>query len=165
MIREPTIRRATRFDMSAVAQLAARLVRYHHELDPSRFLCAEPLEPGYERWLLHELDNAKAIVMVAERPALGPKPPAILGYAYGRMEPRDWNALLDAAGVLHDVYVADDARTHGVGAALVEAVARELKEMGAPRIVLHTATKNAAAQRLFEKLGFRRTMVEMTRET
>jgi ribosomal protein S18 acetylase RimI-like enzyme len=30
--------------------------------------------------------------------------------------------------------------------------------------VLGTAQKNEAAQRLFERLGFRRTMVEMTRE-
>jgi hypothetical protein len=35
---------------------------------------------------------------------------------------------------------------------------------GAPRIVLHTAASNADAQALFARLGFRRTMVEMTRE-
>lgn len=165
MSREPLVRRATRFDMRAVAALAARLVRFHHQLDPQRFLCTEPLEPGYERWLAHELENPKAIVVVAEEPEHGPRPAKLLGYAYGRMEARDWNALLDACGVLHDVYVADDARSRGVGAALVEAVARELTEMGAPRVVLHTATQNAAGQRLFEKLGFRRTMVEMTRES
>ena len=171
MFREPAVRRATRFDMPAVAQLAASLVRFHHQLDPRRFLCLEPLEPGYERWLTHELDNPKAVVLVAETPphphapAHAHKPPAILGYAYGRMEPRDWNALLDTAGVLHDLYVADNARTQGVGAALVNTIARELKTLGAPHIILHTATQNAAAQRLFEKLGFRRTMVEMTRET
>jgi hypothetical protein len=31
--------------------------------------------------------------------------------------------------------------------------------------VLHTAAGNADAQALFARLGFRRTMVEMTRET
>jgi RimJ/RimL family protein N-acetyltransferase len=30
--------------------------------------------------------------------------------------------------------------------------------------VLSTAARNEAAQRLFERVGFRRTMVEMTRE-
>lgn len=77
--------------------------------------------------------------VVVEEPA---RPGAILGYAYDPME----------------------GRTRGVGAALVQALARELEQMGAPRIVLHTATQNAPAQRLFEELGFRRTMVEMTRE-
>ena len=39
-----------------------------------------------------------------------------------------------------------------------------LAAMGAPRVVLHSATQNVAAQRLFARLGFRPTMVEMTRE-
>lgn len=153
-----TIRRATGDDLPAVARLAARLVRLHHALDARRFLCEEPIEPGYERWFRHELANPKAVVLVADRAG------AILGYAYGRMEARDWNALLDACGWLHDVYVDEEARTSGVGTALVEATARELRSMGAPRLLLQTAHRNEAAQRVFEKLGFRRTMVEMTRE-
>ena len=35
---------------------------------------------------------------------------------------------------------------------------------GAPRVVLSTAERNEAAQRLFARAGFRRTMLEMTRE-
>jgi hypothetical protein len=42
---------------------------------------------------------------------------------------------------------------------------RALAERGAPRIVLKTSTKNEAAQRLFASLGWRPTMMEMTRET
>ena len=40
----------------------------------------------------------------------------------------------------------------------------ELKARGAPRLVLSTAEKNKVAQRLFDRAGFRRTMIEMTRE-
>jgi RimJ/RimL family protein N-acetyltransferase len=39
-----------------------------------------------------------------------------------------------------------------------------LKAHGAPRVMLWTAERNHAAQRLFEQAGFRRTMIEMTRE-
>jgi ribosomal protein S18 acetylase RimI-like enzyme len=39
-----------------------------------------------------------------------------------------------------------------------------LRERGQPRVVLWTAERNDAAQRLFDALGFRRTMIEMTRE-
>ena len=35
---------------------------------------------------------------------------------------------------------------------------------GAPRVVLSTAERNASAQRLFARAGFRRTMIEMTHE-
>jgi len=194
MTRSLTIRRATRLDMPAVARLAARLVRFHHALDRRRFLCVEPLEAGYERWLSHEVEDPRAVILVAEeagaagareegavagetpaertapgetpaaRTAAGETPLTIVGYAYGRVEARDWNALLDAHGALHDVYVADEARARGTGAALVTAVADDLRKLGAPRVVLHTATQNVAAQRLFQKLGFRSTMIEMTRE-
>ena len=39
-----------------------------------------------------------------------------------------------------------------------------LRAQGAPRVVLWSAEQNATAQRLFTRLGFRRTMVEMTKE-
>jgi ribosomal protein S18 acetylase RimI-like enzyme len=161
---QPTVRRAEKSDMPAVARLAALLVRMHHALDPQRFLLQEPVEPGYEWWLTKELSNEKAVILVAEDEAAGGGARSIVGYAYGRLEPRDWNALLDTFGALHDVYVADEARKRGVGAALVAAIAKELEALGAPRVVLSTATKNAAAQRLFAKMGFRPTMIEMTRE-
>ena len=35
---------------------------------------------------------------------------------------------------------------------------------GAPRVMLWTAEQNTSAQRLFARLGFRRTMIEMTRD-
>lgn len=153
-----TVRSAAPADMPAVARLAARLVRQHHAWDPRRFLCMEPVEPGYERWLTHELEDPDAVIVVAERAG------EVIGYAYGRLEERDWNALLDAHGGLHDVLVDEAARGAGVGAALVEAVCARLRALGAPRVVLMSAAPNVAAQRLFARLGFRATMVEMTRE-
>jgi ribosomal protein S18 acetylase RimI-like enzyme len=51
-----------------------------------------------------------------------------------------------------------------VGGKLLEATVAALREKGAPRVVLSTAQQNEAAQHLFEHAGFRRTMIEMTRE-
>jgi ribosomal protein S18 acetylase RimI-like enzyme len=47
---------------------------------------------------------------------------------------------------------------------LLTATLAELKGRGAPRVVLSTAQGNEAAQHMFESAGFRRTMIEMTRE-
>jgi ribosomal protein S18 acetylase RimI-like enzyme len=55
-------------------------------------------------------------------------------------------------------------RGRGIGRALLERVTAELAARGAPRVVLSTAEQNGAAQRLFARAGFRRTMIEMTRE-
>jgi ribosomal protein S18 acetylase RimI-like enzyme len=48
---------------------------------------------------------------------------------------------------------------------LLEATLAALESRGAPRIVLSTAEHNESAQRLFTRAGFRRTMIEMTRES
>lgn len=160
-----TVRPAIRADLPAVARLAALLVRLHHGFDPQRFLCMEPLEPGYERFLAGELADDDAVILVAVTRGERGEGERVVGYTYGRLEPRDWNELLDACGKIHDVFVDEGARGHGAAAALVEAIVARLEGKGAPRVVLLSATPNLAAQRLFAKLGFRPTMVEMTRET
>jgi ribosomal protein S18 acetylase RimI-like enzyme len=68
------------------------------------------------------------------------------------------------AGVLHDVIVNPEHRGRGVGRLLIEAALEFFRSRGAPRVVLSTAARNEAAQRLFAGMGFRRTMIEMTRE-
>src|SRR5213596_1441709 len=50
-----TIRPATEAEMPAIARLAAKLVRQHHEMDPERFLIFEPIEPGYHRYLSSDI--------------------------------------------------------------------------------------------------------------
>jgi len=72
--------------------------------------------------------------------------------------------LREAAGFIHDVVVADTHRGRGIGEALVQRASDWLRERGAPRVLLWTAQRNVAAQRLFLRLGFRATMIEMTRE-
>lgn len=152
------IRRATRRDLPKIAKLAGELVRRHHDFDPKRFLLIGDPESGYEWWFGKELDNPKAVILAAW---LDRK---IVGYAYARLEPRDFNALLDAHGALHDILVAEDARRRGVAKQLLERACAELTALGAERVVLHTATQNRPAQRLFGSVGFRKTMLEMTRE-
>jgi ribosomal protein S18 acetylase RimI-like enzyme len=164
------VRVAKPADIPGVARLAAELVRYHHALDPSRFLLVEPIEQGYTRFLGSEMKNPNVVVLAAERigggggGSGGDRSGDIIGYAYGRLEPRDWNMLLEAHGALHDVLVAKEARKEGLGEALVKEMCNRLEALGAPRVVLHTAVQNEGAQALFEKVGFRRTMIEMTRD-
>ena len=145
-------------DLEDVGRMAASLVRYHAELDPKRFLSWDGVEQGYRRFFGSQLEEPKAVLLVALRGARR------VGYAYARLEPRDWNALLDAHGALHDIFVEESERRAGVANALLDEVRARLIAAGALRMVLSTAVQNEAAQRLFERHGFRRTMLEMTRE-
>ena len=159
-----TLRDAVPTDAPALGRLAAELARMHHAWDPARFFALrEPIEPGYGRFLAGETTRAEAVVLLAVRndPQHGER---VLGYAWGRLERRDWAELLDAHGKLHDIVVAPEARGLGVGPALVRAVCARLVAMGAPRVVLTTAARNAAAQKMFAALGFRPTMIELTLE-
>ena len=152
------IRRARAADLPAVSKLAAELVRAHHRYDPERFLLVEPVEDGYQWFFAREIKRKAAVILVAEDAG------RVAGYAYGTLEGRDWNDLLDACGKLNDLYVDAAARRQGVGRALVNAMFAELRERGAPRVVLLSAWKNPEAHAFFESLGFRRTMLEMTAE-
>lgn len=158
------IRPAMTGDVPEIARLAAKLVRLHHSLDPTRFFLTERIEEGYEWFLGKEIARKDAIVFVAEVATENDAHKEIVGYAWGRLEPRDWMALLDACGRLHEIFVDPSVRRIGVGKRLIEETMQWLEAQGAPRIVLDSAWKNDNAHQFFESIGFRRTMVEMTRE-
>lgn len=157
------IRPAVAADLPALARHGARLARAHHAMDAARFfLPEEPIEDGYAWWLGRELANPRAVVLaaVAGRRRAG----RVVGYAYGRIEGRDWNTLRDRCGVAVDLWVEPDARGSGLGRRLVDALCAALAARGAAQVVLNVAARNPAAARLFERAGFRPTMLEMTRE-
>jgi ribosomal protein S18 acetylase RimI-like enzyme len=98
------------------------------------------------------------VILVAERNN------EVMGYTYGGVEDYDYMALRGPAGVLYDIVVDPAHRGHGVGRMLLDTTLAVLAARGAPRVVLSTAVQNESAQRLFARAGFRRTMIEMTRE-
>jgi GNAT superfamily N-acetyltransferase len=70
--------------------------------------------------------------------------------------------LRATAGFIHDLFVDESARGASIGTQLAKAARSWLRDHGAVRFMLWSADANISAQRLFERLGFRRTMVEMT---
>jgi GNAT superfamily N-acetyltransferase len=154
-----TIRRAEPRDASALGALGAMLMRTHYAFDPQRFLAAgDHAERGYASFLRSQLEDDDTVVLVAERDG------RIVGYVYAGLEPMSWKELRAPAGFIHDVMVEDDEQSAGAGSALIDAAIAWLRNRGAPRVMLWTAERNDGAQRLFLRLGFRRTMIEMTRE-
>lgn len=146
-------------ELPAAAALGAALVQFHHTLRPERFaILADPLEPGYERFLRARLADPDAAVRVAVTMA-----DEVVGYAFGEFVAVSWADLLPAHGRLHDLYVVESWRRRGIAAALVESVAVQLRTRGAETLVLSAAWDNPGARALFAGLGFSPTMVEMTR--
>jgi len=153
------IRPAAPADMKTIGRLGALLVRTHHDFDPDRFIAATPrTEQGYGSFLGTQLDKSNIVILVAERDG------EVIGYTYAGVEGTDYMSLRGPAGVLYDIVVDPTHRGHGVGRMLLDATLEALRAKGAPLIVLSTAERNEPAQRLFARAGFRRTMIEMTRE-
>jgi ribosomal protein S18 acetylase RimI-like enzyme len=153
------IRPATSADVPAIGRLGALLVRTHHDFDPERFIAAsDRTADGYGSYLGSQLRKADVIVLVAEENG------EVLGYTYAGIEGFDYMALRGPAGVLYDIVVDPAYRNRGVGRLLLDTTLAALTAKGAPRVVLSTAERNEPAQRLFAHAGFRRTMIEMTRE-
>ncbi len=153
------IRPATSADMDILGGFGALLVALHHELDPRRFIEAAKSTPlRYGQFLKSQLAEPDVIVIVAEDDS------GLLGYAYAASEGFDYMSLRGPAGVIHDLFVDPGRRREGVGRMLLEAAMARLKSLGAERFVLSTAHRNDVARRLFSAMGFRPTMVEMTRE-
>jgi len=154
-----TIRPAIPADAPALGALGAQLIRVHHTFDQQRFFAPPPdAEDGYGWFLTSQLNDEDVTVLVAEQDG------TIVGYVYAGVEPHSWKELRETCGFVHDLIVAPEARGHGFGELLLEAAIAWLEGKGMPRVMLWTAEPNEAAQRLFARRGFRRTMVEMTRE-
>jgi ribosomal protein S18 acetylase RimI-like enzyme len=135
------------------------LVAEHHDFDPRRFIAPIPdLAERYGQFLLSQVQREGMLVLVAERDG------EVVGYAYAGMEGNDYMALRGPAGVLYDLVVDPAHRRQGIGSALMDAALERLRELGAPRVLLFTADRNHGAQSMFDRAGFRRTMIEMTRE-
>ena len=155
------VRTATGDDVPAAAKLAAELVRLHHRFDPLRFMCVEPVEEGYAWFMRTQVDRDGVVFLVATAERDGRE--SVVGYSLAGLEERDWSDLRDACGKIHDVYVDEASRGHGIATRLVGETVARLNALGAPRVVLMTAWQNGGARKLFEALGFRSTMIEMTR--
>jgi ribosomal protein S18 acetylase RimI-like enzyme len=151
-----TIRRATAADRDVLGRLGGALMRQHHASDPKRFLFVENPEAGYGRYLVSQLTDSDTLVMVAEESG------AVLGYVYADIEETSWRDLRGPCGFVHDVVVDERARGRGIGRDLMRAAVEWMQSKGRPQVVLYTKTRNEHARHLFESLGFRPTMIEMT---
>jgi GNAT superfamily N-acetyltransferase len=151
-----SIRPASKSDLVALGRLGAALMRQHHASDPRRFILTDRPEDGYGRFLVSQLANPDSLVLVAEREN------EILGYVFAGIEPTSWRDLRAPCGFIHDVYVHESARRQGTGQALARAAIAWALSRGMAQVVLWSKSGNDGAQRLFAKLGFRETMIEMT---
>ena len=134
------VRAATPEDLPELSRLFdAYRVFYRQASDPA----------AAERFLRERFARRDSELLVAAREAGG-----LAGFT--QLYPSLSSVSLARIFVLNDLYVDPDARRSGVGRALLEAAHAFARSRGAVRVSLETARDNAAAQRLYDALGYER---------
>jgi GNAT superfamily N-acetyltransferase len=151
------IRPATPDDWPRIGELAELLVRTHYAIDRSRFVHPDTLRGTvYTSAVRDEIARGDAMLNVADDDG------QVIGYVFAGIEPGNWKELRHEAGYVHDLVVDETRRHGGVGGALLASAIDWFAARGMTRMMLWTAPSNVEAQRLFARVGFRPTMVEMT---
>jgi ribosomal protein S18 acetylase RimI-like enzyme len=154
-----TTRQATTADLPRIGRLGALLVEEYNNFDSQRFIAPRNRTPAdYASFMAKQIQKPDVVVLVADDHG------DVIGYSYATVESYDYMSLRGPAGVLQEIIVDPEYRGRGAGRLLLDATLAELEARGAPRVVLTTAERDEAAQHLFDRVGFRRTMIEMTRE-
>jgi ribosomal protein S18 acetylase RimI-like enzyme len=137
----PIVTRARSADLDQVARL----------FDAYRQFYSRPSEPVRVRaFLADRLRNQDSIVLLARLEA---NQPAV---GFTQLYPAFSSVSIGRAFVLNDLFVDPAARGRGIGQVLLEAAARIGRETGALYLELETGVTNQPAQRLYERLGWKR---------
>ncbi len=136
----PTIHRATVDDLDGLTPL----------FDGYRQFYLQPSSPDRARAFLAErMERDESVIFAARLEA-----PRLIGFT--QLYPTFSSILGGRCWILGDLFVAPEARSHGVGRALLERARRFGVETSADYLELTTAVTNETAQRLYESLGWRR---------
>lgn len=139
MTGSPVVRQATPDDLEAVAELFDQYRQFYRR--PSDLAAARA-------FLANRLQNGDSIIFVVQAEPGG----ALVGFT--QLYPMFASLSIGRAYVLNDLFVSPVARGLGLGRFLLERAAEFGRETGARYLELSTETTNAAAQRLYEKLGW-----------
>ncbi|MBY5992218.1 GNAT family N-acetyltransferase [Ferrimonas balearica] len=113
-----------------------------------QFYDCPPDEAGAGTFLAERLARGESRVFLARREGVAA--------GFVQLYPSFCSVEMVKILILYDLYVAAEHRGQGVAEALMHRATDCAREVGAARLDLLTAIDNHGAQRLYEKLGYRR---------
>jgi ribosomal protein S18 acetylase RimI-like enzyme len=108
--------------------------------------------PGAARFLQRRLAKEESRIFAAISPDLK----AMLGFV--QLYPIFSSVSMQRLWLLNDLFVKPEFRRKGVGKALMEASRQFAVQTGAKGLMLETGVENEAAQKLYEQLGYERSV-------
>lgn len=131
-----SIRRATLQDIDRVVPLFDAYRRFYgQDSDPD----------GARRFLIERIERQQSVILIAGDDA-----------GFAQLYPSFSSVRMQPTMILNDLFVRPDARSHGIGAALLHAACDVARDSGATRMSLSTAVDNSAAHALYVRAGWER---------
>ena len=131
-----SIRRATLQDIDRVVPLFDAYRRFYgQDSDPD----------GARRFLIERTERRESVILIAGDDA-----------GFAQLYPSFSSVRMQPTMILNDLFVRPEARSHGIGAALLHAACDVARESGATRMSLSTAVDNSAAHALYVRAGWER---------
>jgi len=135
-----SVRPAARGDLDRLAALFDAYRQFYRQA---------PDLPGARAFLAARMAQQQSVLLIAEDGE-----GRALGFA--QLYPSFTSAGMKPILILNDLFVAPEARGHGVGSALLAVAADHGRAAGAARLTLKTAIENAAAQGVYAANGWTR---------
>ena len=104
------------------------------------------------QYIEQRLQNDDAVIFLAVKPTRS----GVQALGFVQLYPSLASIPMKPIWILYDLFVAPSARKLGVGRALMDRATQLAKETGADALILETAADNHTAQRLYEKLGYKK---------
>ena len=139
--------------------MVRKLCQLHKTWDRAKYDFVEGIDDMYHSWLTARAADTRAVFLVADREGVGP-----VGFLIGTVEKEIPIYRLKEYGFIHDLWVEEDYRNEGLARQLVMLAVERFREIGLEQVRLDTAASNDAARKLFERCGFRVSVIEMLRE-
>jgi len=112
----------------------------------------QPSDPhGAEQFLRARMERSQSVIFLALDGGIA--------VGFTQLYPSFSSGAMAPILILNDLFVHPDARRSGVGSALLRAAADYGRMAGAVRLVLSTEVANATAQRVYQRLGWKRDAV------
>jgi GNAT superfamily N-acetyltransferase len=104
------------------------------------------------RFITERLKAGESVIFLATLEGDGGSKPA----GFVQLYPAFSSISMKPLWILNDLFVIPEARKNGVGAALMESARQLAVSTVSKELILETAIDNLSAQRLYEKLGYKR---------
>lgn len=141
------IRKATRADLGAAADLILRTKKLNSEFDPLFSVVPDAKERA-EIYAAGSLDSKDRLLLVAVDRS------KVVGVLRAEMRERAFYEP-HAEGFISDFYILPEYRRKALGNEVLDRASAELKKMGAQIIVADVPSQNEIAFRFYTKRGFR----------